>query len=285
MRHFLIGLAATLWAGCACAELTYLGTYVWNEDDPAFGGLSGMDLTDDGTTLLAVGDQGVFVQATILRTDGMITGVQGTTIFPVKGHSYAKILAQHFDTEGVAIAPNGRIYVSFEDYTRVARFEAVEDQERSLPGQPAFEEYSLNASLEAIAVDATEHVYVIAERSGRASWPFPVHAFYKGKWSVPFTIPRRGPFAVTGADFGPDGRLYILERDFTGIGFRTRIRSFAADGSDETELLTTSNATHDNLEGISVWKDADGAIRITMVSDDNFRSFQQTELVEYRLTD
>jgi len=43
--------------------------------------------------------------------------------------------------------------------------------------------------------------------------------------------------------------------------------------------------THDNLEGVSVWRDADGALRATLVSDDNFRFLQQTEIVEYLLPD
>lgn len=38
---------------------------------------------------------------------------------------------------------------------------------------------------------------------------------------------------------------------------------------------------HDNLEGISVWQDPDGRIRLTMISDDNFMVFQRTEIVEY----
>ena len=47
-------------------------------------------------------------------------------------------------------------------------------------------------------------------------------------------------------------------------------------------LLTTVTGTHDNLEGLTVWKDAAG-LRATMISDDNFRFFQQTQIVDYRL--
>ena len=38
---------------------------------------------------------------------------------------------------------------------------------------------------------------------------------------------------------------------------------------------------HDNLEGLAVWRDDSGAIRLTMISDDNFNLLQRTELVEY----
>jgi hypothetical protein len=79
---------------------------------------------------------------------------------------------------------------------------------------------------------------------------------------VPFTIERRGEFLPVGADFGPDGLFYLLERRFLGIfGLQSRVRRFAIDGDTigaEETLLETRPWTHDNLEGISVWRDADG---------------------------
>ncbi len=89
-----------------------------------------------------------------------------------------------------------------------------------------------------------------------------------------------------GADFGHDGRLYVLERGFNGLGFRTRVRSFDISNGiagDEKVLFNKGIGRHDNLEGISVWRDAAGLIRLTMISDDNFRFLQQTEIVEYAL--
>jgi hypothetical protein len=48
-------------------------------------------------------------------------------------------------------------------------------------------------------------------------------------------------------------------------------------------ILQTNAGTHDNLEGLSVWQDNTGVIRLTMISDDNFNILQHTEFVEYRL--
>ena len=52
-------------------------------------------------------------------------------------------------------------------------------------------------------------------------------------------------------------------------------------------MLFRSSAAgeHDNLEGIAVWRDRNGDIRITMISDDNYRAFQRTEFVEYRVVE
>ncbi len=47
------------------------------------------------------------------------------------------------------------------------------------------------------------------------------------------------------------------------------------------ELLRSGLGVHDNLEGIAVWRDDQGRMRLTMVSDDNFQFFQVSEIVEY----
>jgi len=153
-----------------------------------------------------------------------------------------------------------------------------------LPSHPDFAAMQANAALEAIAIGPDGALYALAERSGRAERPFPVYRFREGIWDVPFTIPRRGAFLVSGADIGPDGRLFLLERDFAGIGFRSRVRSFDLTGGDERVELQSSVGQFDNLEGLAVWQDGQG-IRLTMISDDNQNWFQQTEIVEYRLAD
>ena len=70
------------------------------------------------------------------------------------------------------------------------------------------------------------------------------------------------------------------------MGFKSRIRRFDLGSSgftNETVLLETAPGTYDNLEGISLWSDTGGRIRLTLVSDDNFFPFQKTQLVEFAL--
>ena len=77
----------------------------------------------------------------------------------------------------------------------------------------------------------------------------------------------------------------MLERDFKWLGgFATRIRRFTPgpDGfGDEATLLETRFGELDNMEGISVWKDEKGSIRVTLISDDNFFPLQRTMFAEY----
>ena len=53
----------------------------------------------------------------------------------------------------------------------------------------------------------------------------------------------------------------------------------------ETTLLETPMGMFDNLEGLSVWRDATGAVRATLISDDNFFVLQQTQIIEFQLPD
>jgi len=110
-----------------------------------------------------------------------------------------------------------------------------------------------------------------------------------GEWDEDLSIPRSKRFLVVGADFGPDGRLYVLERDFDVISaFKTRIRRFtlSKEGFDAGEtLLETRFSALGNAEGISLWTDADGQTVITLISDDNFNGFQKTWVTEYTLVE
>lgn len=271
---------ALLWASSAGAEAEYLGTYVWDRPEAEFGGLSAFELASDGLSFVALGDRAVLYHGALIRQAGRITDVtaEAAPLLSPKGAPLDGYLA---DSEGLALRPDGRIYVSFESYHRVWTYAEIGGPAAWLPRHPDFRNLQPNSALEALATDAAGRLYTLPERSGRFDRPFPVYRWTGTAWDRPFDLPRHGPYLPVGADFGPDGRLYLLERDFNGLTFRTRLRSFAPDGTDERTLIET--ARHDNLEGIAVWQDGTD-LRITMISDDNFRMFQRTEIVEYRLT-
>lgn len=285
-------LAAAL-AGAALAamparsepEATWLGTYVWEADRAGFGGFSGIEVAPDGLSITVLSDRGMIAEARLTRdAAGLIAGAAITDSMPFLDTEGRVMRESRVDAEGLAIGADGTVHISFEGDVRVRRQMGLHGEPALLPRHPDFAAMQHNAALESLAIAADGTLYAIPERSGRADTPFPVYRFREGAWDIPFTLPRRGAFLVAGADIGPDGRLYILERDFTGIGFRTRVRRFDLSGGSEAELLQTRTGTHDNLEGISVWDDGAG-LRLTLIADDNFRFFQRTEIVEYRVAD
>jgi len=283
-------IAAALVFGAAlpaCAqmqEVVYLDTQVWQSpDDPTFGGFSGIEVLPDGARFIALSDRGRITEGRFIRdARGIITGIEAGPLVPLGDGSGGVLTPRRSDSEGLALAPDGEVFISFEGAARVRTETGPEGVPHALPIPDAFRRMQHNSALEALAIAPDGSLYTLPERSGKLDRPFPVYRYDGADWSVAFDLPRTGPFLPVGADFGPDGLLYILERDFTGLGFRTRIRRMATDGSALEELLVTGR--HDNLEGISVWQDDDG-LRITMISDDNFNWLQRTEIVEYALRD
>ena len=261
-----------------------IGAYTWFDSAAEFGGLSGIEVSADGNSFVAVGDRALLVRGQFQRENGVLIGIENVMMSPLRDQDGGTLPPDMRDSEGIAIRPNGEMMVSFEAVHGLRMIGPDGMVTSPLLTDRSFANFQSNSSFEALAVDAAGSYYVLPERSGRANRPFPIFRYANGAWDQPFEIPRRTAFLVVGADIGPDNRFYVLERDFTGIGFRTRVRRFDLDGSNEETLIETGVGFHDNLEGISVWRN-EGGLRLTMVSDDNFRFLQRTEVVEYQLTD
>jgi len=266
----------------------FLSAFTWSMTDDRFGGFSGIELAEDGTSFLALTDRGNWTKGRITRTaDGIISAVTARPLRPLRGRFEAPLDPNRNDSEGLAVGPDGTVYVSFESAARVLRYDTIDGPARNLVTPREFGRMQNNSALEALAIDRDGTLYTLPERSGELDRPFPVWRYRDGAWDQPFGLRRDGGYLAAGADIGPDGRFYLLERQFHGIlGFSTRVRSFALSEtglSGERTELQSGIGQHDNLEGLSVWQDASGAIRLTMIADDNFNFFQKTEIVEYRI--
>ncbi|WP_417263384.1 esterase-like activity of phytase family protein [Celeribacter sp.] len=289
LRRLVLALIASLSFDPALAvEVRYLGSYTWVSDNPLVGGLSGLELSEDGTQFVALSDRAHYFTGHLTRgKEGVVSAVSLDAAIALVAEDGGPLPQYSDDSEGIAISKDGQAYVSFEANHRVAQLDLDTGRLVDLPKHPDFAGMQNNSSLEGLAVDDAGTIYTLPERSGAVGRPFPLYRFSGGEWDNSWSIPRDQDtdFLPVGLDIGPDGRLYLLERWFMGLGFASRVRRFdiGPDGPEnEATLLRTLTATHDNLEGIAVWADDEG-IRLTMVSDDNFRFFQRTEFVEYRV--
>ncbi|MDQ7070989.1 MAG: esterase-like activity of phytase family protein [Rhodobacterales bacterium] len=283
---FAIALGAALFSGGSATAQNlarFLGSYEWTSEAEGFGGFSGLELSSDGRGFVAISDRGQITRGHIIRDSEEIVRVTFDPLQPLVDVAGAPLIGKDADAEGIAVDSNGRVFVSFELGQHVYAYGDLAEPAVKLPQHADFPNMIKNSGLEALAIDRNGQLYTLPERSGHKARAFPVYRYHAGKWDIPFRIPRVDDFLPVGADFGPDGWFYLLERDFTGLGFRSRVRRFDVrdDRINAVEvLLETSTGTHDNLEGLAVWE-AEGEIRLTMISDDNFKFFQRTELVEY----
>ncbi|SIS53092.1 hypothetical protein SAMN05421759_101241 [Roseivivax lentus] len=265
----------------------FLSRYTWRMAGETFGGFSGLEMSADGAAFIAISDRGGIVAGRIEREGAAIIGITAGTIEPLTTPTGDALSVEDRDAEGLAISPSGTRVISYEG--EFPRLWAYGDKGvTALPVPPAFASLGDNAGLEALAIDAEGALYTLPERSGGLTQPFPVWKLHKGRWTQPFDIARHGGFLPVGADFGPDGALYLLEREFNGFGFRSRVRQLRLVEDmvvSERILLESDFGTFDNLEGIAAWRDASGTIRLTMISDDNFQFIQRTEFVEFRVTE
>lgn len=285
---------ALLWllATAARAEMVpavdYLGTYVWTDRHPDFGGFSGFDLAADGKAFVMVSDRGGLLTGRLSRdAQGLVSGAVVAFRGPLAPESGLPKGRRAGDSEGLALAGGGDFYVSFEGRARVVRYTVAGEPGDLVAGPREFSGFPSNEGLEALAIGPDGTLFTLPEHAMLRGPFFPLYRYRDGIWDQPVKLAAVGSFVPVGADVGPDGWLYILERDFLGIrGFTSRlIRLDPAAGWAEQELLRTAPGTHDNLESIAVWRDPAGDLRLTMVSDDNFNFLQQTEVVEYRLKD
>jgi len=284
----LLGAKAAAPPGQGPQKAEFIGSYRWSLPDPAFGGYSGLELGQDGQSFVALSDRGTILRGKLLRDDaGAVIGVTPGPIFTLHDSRANPLNRTNFDAEGLALLPNGRVAISFEGLHRVAVYDALDGPAGRLPRPKAFRDLISNGALEALGVDAAGTLYTLPERVRTTGEARPIWRFQNGVWDQPFTLPYAGDWQPVGMDFGPDGRMYLLERGFTfPLWFRARVRSFIVTPTglqDARILLETRGGRHDNLEGLAVWQDSHGALRLTMISDDNFQFFQRTEWVDYKL--
>lgn len=270
------------------AEAAFIGAFEWTRPEPYFGGVSGFDFLEEGTSFAAVGDDGQTMVGRFEREGAAISGVVSPWIGGLRDTLGNRVDGAASDAEGLAVMPDGAWLVSFEGVHRVVGYADREARARPFPVFPMMLGLPENRSLEALAVDGEGRIYAVAEGRFRPAPGFPVFRFADGGWSLFDTLPEVGAYRPVGADFGPDGRFYLLTRRLAlPFRFASRVTRYrvTADGLTEPEVvLDTPLGTHDNLEGLAVWHDGAG-LRLTMVSDNNHNTFQRTEFVEYRVAE
>lgn len=267
------------------AELTLLGAFELASDDPRFGGFSGL-LVDQGRLLL-LSDRG-YLWSGALAPDQPI---------PLRESSWRvvalTIAGRQPDAEDLARTGDGTLWVAIEGDHALAPLPPTSDSVRleltpkRLPEPIA--SLPRNGGIEALAALPEGGLLALAET--RRGEGHPALVLANGEVSVS-SYPASAGFAPTAAEWVA-GYLLVLERRFTPWGgFAARLVAWpAASAADLTfdtaavrELARfTPSWAIDNFEGLAAEPpDREGAIRIWLITDDNFNRWQRTLLLLLR---
>ncbi|MEM9425630.1 MAG: esterase-like activity of phytase family protein [Pseudomonadota bacterium] len=287
MRARALALIAALWPVSGWSEALEPIGFIDFETE-AIIGVSGLEVSPDGASFVAVTDRGWWIEGQFARRGDAITEITIDGIQPILGMdgfpSAARRVGDWSDAEGLALAPDGTAWVSFERWPRVSRFDDVRALPILIKEHPTFYDHAENWQLEAVAIAPDGTLYTFSEKPLVEG--FPIYRLGDDNtWVIDGYLPEQDVFAIVGADFGPDGSLYLLERKLVvGLWWQNRIRRVRLDGTEDVILWTGERGEYGNLEGIAVWEDAQG-LRLTLVSDNNGSTKEATQFVEFRLTE
>ncbi|HEY5963703.1 MAG TPA: esterase-like activity of phytase family protein, partial [Xanthobacteraceae bacterium] len=279
--------------------LEFRGGLVLESPTKEFGGISSLRVGADGQRFVAVTDKSQWLRGRIVYRGTTPIAIADAEMAPMLGPDGRPLRARGwYDTE--ALADDGdTLYVGIERAHRIVRFNFGKDgllaRGVPMPVPPAFRTLPHNASLECLVMAPKAGplggtLIAVSERGLDAHGN--IQGFLVGGATRgTFSWKRSDDFDVSDCAVTPGGKLLVLERRFSWTsGIAMRIRSVPLTAIkpnatvDGAEVVTADMGYQiDNMEGLSVHRAPDGALVLTLISDDNFSPLQRTVLLQFTL--
>ncbi len=278
--------------------LQFRGGLVLKSSHKDFGGISALRVAPDGRRFIAVTDRGNWLRGLIAYRDEKPAAIVDAEMAPILGPDGRPLNRRGwYDTESLA-ETDGALYVGIERVHEIVRFDY---RGIGLPGRgqpiavpPGLKTLPDNKSLECLAMPAkglphAGTLIAISERGLDTAGN--IRGFLIGPSGGTFSVKRSDEFDISDCAITPRGDLLLLERRFSWArGVALRIRSvplvMLRPGAllDGPELIFADMGYQiDNMEGLAVHRAANGALVLTLISDDNFSPLQRTLLLQFTL--
>jgi hypothetical protein len=283
-------------------QLRYRGGLWLRSEDPRFGGLSGLRVSETGHRLVAISDCGnAFIARLRYDEGGALAGIENARLFPLLAPGSRPLPRDEVDAEDLFSDGVG-LGVSFEGRHHLWRYPAappLEGAPTPLPAPPGLAACGSNQGVEAAARLLDGQLLLISEGPSSAktamAWVGSGESWRTLTWPLFFAEDAPGPFHPTGAALLPGGDVLVVERRFPPLA--ARVRRIGREALTRNDLVGTEVArilpplTLDNLEGIDVVRGPHDETLVYFVSDDNDcakrgairRGLQRTLLLMFEL--
>ncbi|BCG70519.1 hypothetical protein MesoLj113a_16770 [Mesorhizobium sp. 113-1-2] len=281
-------------------SLEFVGGLEMTSKSRDFGALSAFRFLKAGSDFIGVADTGYWFFGTVVRdADRRPIGIQNFRMQQMVDQGGQPIDEKwEVDAEGLAVK-DGIATVGFERNHRVAQFKIdptnMKGPYRQLDFLVPARELRQNRGFETVthANSNGQHaggLVVVSEKSLDKAGNI-YAAIIEGPHKGVFTVKRNGDFDITDGAFLPDGDLLLLERSFTMAGgLKMRLRRIYGESvekgavADGPVLLDADMGYQiDNMEGLDVWTRDDGALMVSLISDDNHSILQRNLYLEFIL--
>ncbi|MER8525114.1 MULTISPECIES: esterase-like activity of phytase family protein [unclassified Mesorhizobium] len=280
--------------------LEFVGGLEMTSPTRDFGALSALRFLKPGSDFIGVADTGFWFFGTLVHdAEKRPSGIQNFRMQQMVDAAGQPIDEKWaVDAEGLAVK-DGIATVGFERDHRIAEFKIDPDDMKAPFRQldfliPAWE-LRRNRGFETVtrAHPHGQHaggLVVVSEKSLDKTGNI-FAAIIEGPRKGVFTIKRNGDFDITDGAFLPDGDLLLLERSFSMAGgVKMRLRRIYGESvekgavADGPVLLEADMGYQiDNMEALDVWTRDDGALIVSLMSDDNHSILQRNLYLEFVL--
>ncbi|RWC29017.1 MAG: hypothetical protein EOS27_17095 [Mesorhizobium sp.] len=280
--------------------LEFVGGLEMTSPTRDFGALSAFRFLKAGSDFIGVADTGFWFFGTVVRdADNRPSGIQNFRMQQMVNEAGRAIDQKwEVDAEGLAVK-DGVATVGFERDHHVAQFKIDPADMKASFKQLDFlvpaRELRQNRGFETVthANANGQHeggLVAVSEKSLDKAGNI-YAAIIEGPHKGVFTVKRNGDFDITDGAFLPDGDLLLLERSFSmARGVKMRLRRIYGESvekgavADGPVLLEADMGYQiDNMEGLDVWTRNDGALMVSLISDDNHSILQRNLYLEFIL--
>ncbi|TIS61918.1 MAG: hypothetical protein E5W93_05935 [Mesorhizobium sp.] len=280
--------------------LEFVGGLEMTSASRDFGALSAFHFLRAGSDFIGVADTGFWFFGAITHdADKRPSGVSNFRMQQMVDASGQPIDRKwEVDAEGLAVK-DGIATVGFEREQRVVQFRIDPDNMKApfktLDYLVPARELRQNRGFETVthANPYGQHeggLVVVSEKSLDKAGNI-YAAIIEGPRKGVFTVKRNGDFDITDGAFLPDGDLLLLERSFSmARGVKMRLRRIYGESVEkgavaDGPVLVEADMGYqiDNMEGLDVWTRDDGALMVSLVSDDNHSILQRNLYLEFIL--